>query len=116
MPNNNLKQLSLDYLNGLEPSYLTKGYSVPKWIKFCKEMLNTGWKVKLYRSKSTFSKYIHISKGETNLKIRFSNHKANINQEQKGDSDYYVGVGNNGVITTEQLIEKIEKEYESIFR
>jgi hypothetical protein len=46
------------------------------------------------------------------LKIRFSNHKANYSQEQNNDSDYYVGVGNNGVITTEQLIDKIQKEYE----
>lgn len=96
-----------EYLDLLKPSYLNKGYSIPKWIQFCETMLSHGWSVSLHRAKTTVSKYVYIRKGKKNLKIRFSNHRANRYKEQIDDCDYYVGVGNFGVITTEKVIEYI---------
>jgi hypothetical protein len=101
--------LTIEYLVGLEPSYIKQGYPVPKWIQFSKTLLNDGWTIRLHRAKTTFSKYLYINKGELSLKIRFSNHKANRGAEDRNDSDYYVGVGNKGVITTEQLIIQIKE-------
>lgn len=100
-------QLTLSYLQQIKPSYISKGFPVPKWIQFAETLLQNGWKVDLQRSKSTVSKYLYISYGGKTFKVRFSNHKANKNQERKQDSDFYVGVGNKGVITTEQLLEKL---------
>jgi hypothetical protein len=73
-------------------------------------MLEKGWQIALHRAQTTRSKYLYIKKDKLNYKIRFSDHKASFNQETKKDCDYYVGVGNYGVITTEQLIEQLNKE------
>ena len=58
----------------------------------------------MYRSQSTVSKYIYISKNGVEYKIRFSNHKASPDRELSNDCDFYVGIGNRGIIRTEQLI------------
>jgi len=112
--------LSLEYLKSLEPRYTKQGYSVPKWIIFCKELIKNGWEVSLYRSKSTVSKYVFIKKDDKKYKVRFSNHKANRQKEDTGDCNFYVGVGNKGVITTEQLLEWIingnEEHYQIVRR
>lgn len=102
--------LDNDYLNRLKPSYLDKGFPIPKWIMFSQILIAHGWTVELIRSKTTFSKYLHVSIGEMAYKIRFSNHKANKAAENKMDCDFYVGVGNNGVITTEELIQIMLKK------
>lgn len=99
-----MKNLTPIYLHDIIPGYTNKGYPVPKWITFSLTMLNEGWDVVLQQSKTTVSKYIHITKGSASYKIRFSNHKANKEKESSQDSDYYIGVGHNGIITTEQLI------------
>lgn len=102
--------LTIEYLVGLKPSYIKKGYPVPKWIQFSQILIGNGWTVELYRSKTTLSKYLYISCGGMEYKIRFSNHKANKAKEEMMDCDFYVGVGNQGVITTEELIEIILKK------
>ena len=91
------------------PAYLRKGFPIPKWITFSKILIQDGWTVKLFRSKSTYSKYLYVSKNGFKYKVRFSNHKANRFQESKKDSDFYVGVGNSGVLTTEELLKKLIK-------
>ena len=104
-----MKEITKQYLNNFIPTYHKKGYPTPKWIQFCIAMIDLGWSVKLYRAKTTYSKYVYIIKRNKSLKIRFSNHRASFNKEMSSDSDYYVGVGNNGIITTEELIEIIKK-------
>jgi len=95
------------YLATLKPSYTKKGYPVPKWITFSETLLNSGWKVQLKRSKSSYSKYIYIQKEDKSYKIRFSNHRPNKDAQEMSDSDFYVGVSNGQVITTEMVLKKI---------
>ncbi len=98
------KTLSTEYLDSLKPSYTSQDYPIPKWIIFSQTLIKDGWVVRLYRAKTTFSKYLFISRDKKMLKIRFSNHKANKLKELANDCDFYVGVGNKGVITTEELL------------
>jgi hypothetical protein len=104
-----LTEITKEYLDELKPSYAKKGYPVPKWIQFAEHMLESGWSVKLRRSKTTVSKYLYISKDNIKYKIRFSNHLANATQEHKEDSDFYVGVNRNGAIKTEELIQILDE-------
>ena len=106
------KPVTQKYLDKRKPYYAENNWSIPKWIFFSETMLKHGWKVKLHEASSTVSKYVYIEKDNTKLKIRFSNHKANWHQEHNSDSDYYVGRGNKGVITTEKLIDIILKKNE----
>jgi hypothetical protein len=104
-----LKNLTQRYLDSQKPSYIKNGYPVPKWIIFSEKMLELGFIVSLHKAKSTYSKYIYLNKGLKKYKVRFSNHRANRGAELSNDCDFYVGVGNRGVITTEYLIEHIKK-------
>ena len=101
-----MKEITLENIQNLKESY-RGNYSVPKWITFSEILLYGGWCVRLHRSRSTVSKYLYISKEDKEYKVRFSNHKAAFNKEASGDCDFYVGVGNNGVIRTEQLVAKL---------
>lgn len=102
------KKLTIGYLERLKPGYTNKGFNVPKWIKFSEEMIKLGWECEYYDSYSTVSKYIYIAKNNYHFKIRFSNHKLNKYQQDISDSDFYVGISHNQVLTTEQLIEKLK--------
>lgn len=102
-----MEVLTIDKINRLKPNYKNKGYDVPKWAVFSEVLLREGWSVSLHRSKSTVSKYLFIKKGKLKFKIRFSNHKANFYKEKHCDCNYYVGVGNKGVITTEELLTRL---------
>ena len=102
--------LTHEYLDSLKPHYLENGYDVPKWIIFSETLLDWGCSVSLLRAKTTYSKYLFVKKGKEEIKVRFSNHKASFKQEANGDSDYYVGVGNFGIVTTEHLLKKLELE------
>ena len=104
--------LTKEYLESLKPAYKRNDWPVPKWIMFCEQMIDLGFIVHLYRSKTTVSKYIYLKeKGKKEkIKIRFSNHKANYHQEvEKEDCDYYVGIGHKGVVRTEELIEILKR-------
>jgi hypothetical protein len=103
----NATKITVDYLATVKPRYLNAGYNIPKWIIFSEVMLVNGYKVYLWESKSTVSKYVFITKENNTLKIRFSNHKPNKLRELNNDCDIYVGVGHLGVCTTEQVIEFI---------
>jgi hypothetical protein len=85
---------------------VSKGYSVQKWIQFCRSMMDEGFRVNVYEAQTTFSKYIVITdpKGHRKFKVRFSNHRPNKRAESEEDSDFYVGVANNKTTTTEQAI------------
>lgn len=84
-------------------------YQTPKYLLFILEMNNLGFRVGLKEAKTTFSKYVLIEKGTQKYKIRFSNHRSKLSRELEQDCDFYVGVGNLGVITTEQVIEQIKE-------
>lgn len=86
-------------------------YPEPKWIMFCETMLDEGMTLSIYESKTTVSKYIWVSRGQLTVKVRFSNHRPNNVMQQVEDCDYYVGVSNGKVITTEQVIEKILSQF-----
>jgi hypothetical protein len=109
MRKQNTVKLTKEKLNDMEKQYHAKGYGTPKWIKFCLTMLDRKYIVRYYDAVSTVSKYIYVFNPTTKIevKVRFSNHKPNPNQEFKNDSDYYVGISNGGVITTEHIIPKI---------
>ena len=103
-----LEKLTLNSLQMKKVLYIKKGYNLPKWVLFSEELIKDEWKVELCDSKSTVSKYLYISKNGQKFKIRFSNHKPNKQKESQKDCDYYVGVGNKGVITTEQVLKLIK--------
>lgn len=100
-----LRPIDQAYLDNLKPAYEKKGYNVPQWIRFCEAMLGLGLSVSLYRAKTTVSKYVHVAFPSGNVKVRFSNHRANKAKENLNDADYYVGVGNKYVLTTDELIQ-----------
>lgn len=103
-----MEKLTLEKLEQKKPYYTRKGYPIPKWVVFAETMLKHGWKVSLHEARRTVSKYLHVKKRvdnkTTRYKIRFSNHKANYHTEHNGDSDIYVGIGNKGTITTEEVL------------
>lgn len=83
-------------------------YPTPKYLLFMLEMSKCGFEVSLHKSKSTVSKYIYLRKGDKQYKVRFSNHRSNFRHELEADCDFYVGVGNMGVKTTETVIKEIK--------
>lgn len=89
----------------------TRGYPIPKWVDFCAQMVDLGFHVTFIDAKSTVSKYVYVSKGVKVFKVRFSNHKPNPRDERKKTSDFYVGVSNFGVTTTEDAIKAIKKYF-----
>lgn len=84
-------------------------YPIPKWLKFCSAMLGEKFRVELYPSHSTVSKYIYVTnpRNGKQVKVRFSDHKPNWKKEVVGDADFYAGVSNCGVTTTERIIPEV---------
>lgn len=83
-----------------------------KWIVFCEMLLEKNYVMYLYEAKETFSKYITVTRldSEKRFKVRFSNHKPNKGRELNGDCDFFVGVTHTGIRTTEMAIKAV-KEY-----
>lgn len=94
------KKLTIEYLDDRANAALSKGYTVQKWILFCKRMIEKGFEVYLYEARKTFSKYVTIKKGGKSYKVRFSNHKPIKHRELSNDCDFFVGVTHTGVRTT----------------
>ena len=101
-------------IDNFKKRYKNSRYSLPKWISFCETMLELGYEVSVYMSKTTFSKYVYVSNGKKTVKIRFSNHKPNYTKEIEKDSDFYVGVNNKVVTTTEQVIPQVIKALDGV--
>lgn len=99
------KKLNIESVTKLIKNYPAQ-YTTPKYLTFCKCMIEKGWKVRMYKAE-TVSKYIFVEKDNKIFKIRFSNHKPSIFKELQEDSDYYVGVSNKQVLTTEEIIKKL---------
>jgi len=79
-------------------------YGKAKWIIFAEELLKSGYKVSLYEAKTTVSKHLTVEKGNKKFKVRFSNHRPNMRKELENDCDYFVGVTNFQVHTTEDAL------------
>ena len=86
-----------------------KNYPKPKWIMFCETLLNAGYHITLYEARSTCSKYITIHEpNNKKFKIRFSNHRPNRFRESNKDCDFFVGVSNFNITTTEDALIAVE--------
>lgn len=84
---------------------------LPKWYWLCRQLVEDGFKVEVYDAQTTVSKYIFVKKGTSypnnfrskkTYKIRISNHPPNLQKEEKGDSDFFVGRTNKKITTTAQ--------------
>lgn len=97
-------KVTLDYLQKRTANLAERGYPKSKWIGFCEAMLAAGLKVSLYEARRTVSKYVTVRgpKGTQPFKVRFSNHRPIRAREAGGDCDFFVGVTNLAVTTTEQ--------------
>jgi len=84
-------------------------YPTPKWLLFVQSLLLTGWIVGVHKAETTHSKYVYIRKDKKRYKIRFSNHRPSKKKELYGDADFYVGISNLNVTTTEQVLQEINK-------
>lgn len=85
-------------------------FPIPKWVLFCKAMLEAGYTLHMYEAKTTVSKYITVSRGAKQYRVRFSNHKPSRFREFAGDCDFFVGITHTGVRTWEDAI-KATKAY-----
>lgn len=85
-------------------------FKKPKWVEFCEYFINyPGVVLKLYEARQTHSKYITIAYQGQEFKVRFSDHKPRKSSERKKDCDFFVGVNNQSVTTTEMAIIEVEK-------
>ena len=78
------------------------GFARQKWIRFCEIMMAYNLVCELYEARQTVSKYITVSNGLKQFKVRFSNHAPIAYRESRGDCDFFVGHTNQGVTTTNQ--------------
>ena len=85
----------------------SKKYGKQKWIIFAEELLNKGYKISLYEARRTFSKYLTVEKDGKQFKVRFSNHKPIKEREENNDCDFFVGVTNFKVTTTEDALQAV---------
>ena len=86
------------------------GYTKPKWIGFCEELLAEGYKLDLYEARRTVYKYITVKNwyGKP-FKVRFSNHKPIKFREIQGDCDFFVGHTHTGITTTTDALRAVSE-------
>lgn len=103
------KPLTLNYLVSREQATKEKGFDCPRWIQFSKVMMANGLTVILYEARETVSKYITVTDGQKQFKVRFSNHKPIRAKEAESSCDFFVGRTHFGVTTTSQAIAAVAK-------
>ena len=87
-----------------------EGFVKPKWIQFCESLIETeGLVMRLYEARHTNSKYITLTLNNSSFKVRFSDHKPIKYREEAGDCDFFVGVTNLGVSTTDQALIAVQE-------
>lgn len=92
--------------------YTTKS----KWVEFCEHFMDRGFKIKLYEAKKTVSKYVTVTDGKREYKVRFSNHRPNKGRELNEDCDFFVGITHTGVRTTAMAIQATEMFFDDKHR
>lgn len=108
-----MKKITNKYLTfELLKQKTSKKYGKQKWIIFAEELLNKGFKVSLYEARRTFSKYLTVEKDGKYFKVRFSNHKPIKERELNNDCDFFVGVTNYKVTTTEDALKAVYNFFE----
>lgn len=102
-------QVTQEFLLTRTAKAVAGGYAKQKWIFFCEVMLEREFRVSLYEARRTFSKYLTVTQAGRagTFKVRFSNHKPIASREAAGDCDFFVGVSNQTVTTTEQAIQAV---------
>jgi hypothetical protein len=109
------QQISIEFLNQRAKFQSENGYPVAKWIQFCKRLIEEGYTIKLREARQTVSKYVYVSHAQKQQKsflVRFSNHKPIQVREAKQDCDFFVGVTNFGVTTTDDAYRAVQKHFE----
>jgi hypothetical protein len=97
------------FLDARAQRALAAGYAKQKWISFCERVMGAGLKVSLYEARATVSKYITVSDGRRQFKVRFSNHRPIKAREADGDCDFFVGVCNSITTTTDQAADAVRQ-------
>lgn len=110
------QRMDLRNLETISERHKAKGYPEPRWIFFCIQMISCGFTVNVHRAKTTKSKYVYVTAMDRTVKVRFSDHKASAVQEEKGDSDLYVGIGNKECITTGEAIHRVRNGFAELQR
>jgi hypothetical protein len=101
-----------DFLKVRAERATSKGYTKQKWIAFCETLLADGYHLTIYEARNTFSKYITVkAKGAKPFKVRFSNHRPIAERERAGDCDFFVGVTNLTVTTTDQALAAVRSHF-----
>jgi|GEM_PF-5312273 len=94
--------INTPYLTKIWDYKKKKQRKIPAWWHFSKMSLYLGWKVSMYKSKSTSTVYIYINKGPDFYKIRFSNHPTTLS-----NFDYNIGAWGH---TLDQVVKEILKK------
>ena len=85
-------------------------YGKQRWISFCEECMDRGYKCYLYEARRTYSKYITVvDNNRREFKVRFSNHKPILWRERNQDCDFFVGVTNFKVTTTQDALRAVDE-------
>lgn len=95
-------KISTKFLNFKRPK--NPNFIVPKWIIFSEKILDMGLDAYLYEARKTASKYITIKFNGSSFKVRFSNHKPIKIREKNMDCDFFVGVNNKSIQTTDDAL------------
>ena len=93
--------ITIKDVDKIAPIYKENNWPIPKYLLFIKMALEKGYKVTLYDAQTTVSKYVTVIHKNKKFKVRFSNHKPNYYREKNGECDFFVGVTNLHVTTTD---------------
>lgn len=86
-------------------------YPTPKYLLFIQRALEANFRVYLIRAKTTHSKYVHVRFKNKVYKVRFSDHKPNYSSEEQESCNFFVGVTNLTVTTTEDAWKAMNKYF-----
>ena len=105
-------QVTIEFLHDRATRATAGGYETPRWIQFCRILLNEGFELTMYEAQRTVSKYISVYKPNSKpFKVRFSNHKPIPHRELAGDCDFFVGRTNLRVSTTAMALAAVRKYF-----
>ena len=98
--NKDYSHLYEEYTHDFRKGFVNPKYEPPKWIQFCDYLKSKGYIPKVYLSKVSVSKYVTFFSGDSEVKIRFSQHSPKYH-------DFDVNVGPMG-LNYKQLIKLLE--------